>query len=534
MPPSRESFNADQETQLTRRARRMTASLWALGAMLAAALFVGGRIVPAGRPIIRIDGVDPACYYNTAHSMLFDRDFDLTNQYGRLWPLSPKFIYVHPQTHRPTSPFPIGYSILQIPFLSAGHLLTLAIYGESDGYSFLCKAAYFTGNIFYLCAGLTFCFWFLRAAAQAAGAETRRADWSAWLVVLAIVPGTAVGYYSFSAMPHVVAFAACSAFLYAWWCARDSASVARWALVGLAAGMVTLCRWQAAIFLVIPLVYEAGRLVRSPREFFCGSWPRWLVGRVLAAGVLAAVLVPQFVQWKIIYGSYFTIPQGRGFLKFPPVHLGQVLFSTHHGWFVWTPLTLLGSLGLLWGCWRRRRAAWVCGPVLAALTLQCLLVGCLRYNWHGHHSFSIRMLTSSIPFVALGLVMWFVLSGRWVRRLAVVLGAGCVIWSLIFALEFRLDLIPKDGRLTLGELVGDKIFLRSLWQRSQAASAARAALDEGKPRAAIETALRARARFGVSRDLLAVLAQAYQRLGQADKESAAREELQKLLDSRLY
>ncbi len=133
--------------------RILLASFWVLGLFLAVALIVGDRFAPAGRTIIKIEGLDAVCYYNTAHSILFDKDFDLTNQNLRFPPIPSRFIYTHPETGRPTSPFAIGYPLLQIPFLFAGHLLTSLAQGESDGYSYLCMAAWFLENIFYLSLG---------------------------------------------------------------------------------------------------------------------------------------------------------------------------------------------------------------------------------------------------------------------------------------------------------------------------------------------------------------------------------------------
>src|SRR5262245_50055288 len=56
--------------------------LWILGTgfLLAALLVVGDARSPAGRGIVKITGNDPPAYYGTAHSLLFDHDFDLSNE----------------------------------------------------------------------------------------------------------------------------------------------------------------------------------------------------------------------------------------------------------------------------------------------------------------------------------------------------------------------------------------------------------------------------------------------------------------------
>ena len=56
------------------------------GLGLAAALFALQRAPVGGRSIVKITGVDPVYYFATAHSLLFDRDYDLTNDFQSLDP----------------------------------------------------------------------------------------------------------------------------------------------------------------------------------------------------------------------------------------------------------------------------------------------------------------------------------------------------------------------------------------------------------------------------------------------------------------
>jgi len=39
------------------------------------------RIAPANRRLIKIRGEDPVAYFGMTHSILFDRDFDLRNEF---------------------------------------------------------------------------------------------------------------------------------------------------------------------------------------------------------------------------------------------------------------------------------------------------------------------------------------------------------------------------------------------------------------------------------------------------------------------
>ena len=110
------------------------------------------------------------------------------------------------------------------------------------------------------------------------------------------------------------------------------------------------------------------------------------------------VLLPQLLEWREVYGVWLTIPQGEGFLQFPPAFTLKVLFSSQNGWFVWTPVTAIGVVGLLVGL---RRCPMLFSGLLVALIAEIVLVGGVR-TWHGHW-FGLRYLTSLAALVAAGI-----------------------------------------------------------------------------------------------------------------------------------
>src|SRR5262245_6922664 len=74
-----------------------------VGLALATFLLVSNQFEPGGRRLIKIGGIDSVAYYGTAHSLLFDHDFDLTNQYATLKPVPTRFNAVRPETGLPGS-----------------------------------------------------------------------------------------------------------------------------------------------------------------------------------------------------------------------------------------------------------------------------------------------------------------------------------------------------------------------------------------------------------------------------------------------
>ena len=292
------------------------------------------------------------------------------------------------------------------------------------------------------------------------------------MIVFALWPSTTLASYTFAGMSHVADFMGCSVFLLSWWRTKDSDSTVSWLICGLSCGLMTLVRWQSAPFVSIPATYELMQFRQALRRD--GNWLR---SRLLGAVTTFIILITQFKEWHTIYGSYLVIPQGSGFLQFPPRDTFNVLFSSRHGWFVWTPVVTLGIGGLIY-CIRRQRLVSV--ALLIGIALQVLVCASMPTNWHGGGSFGIRMLTNCVPAVAVGVMLLALSTSR--KAVIVFSGFGlfCIVYSLLFAVQYRLDLIPKDDRLTVRELLVDKVGIKSAIARHQEYLGVRDSLEAGK------------------------------------------------------
>lgn len=403
-------------------------------------VFVLDSLAPGGRPVVKLGGIDPVYYFANAHSLLFDFDFDLSNQLDTLQ-LDPK-LRIFPghkgAQGRPGSPWAIGYSILSIPFLAVGSLVD-AVEGRSpDGYGPAALRFFYLANPVFVGVGLLFLVRFL----QRFGIPPPAAA----LVVLTIWFSTTLVYYTYTPIAHAATFLMACAFLLTWSCAKDGPALWVWGLLGFCGGLLFICRWQDGVFLLAPLLFE----IRQRPV----AWRKWLV-YVAAAGVPC---IPQIVQWHAVYGHYITMPYGRSFIVFPPYFIGKVLFSTNHGWFVWTPIAVIGLVGLL----VEIRRSW---PWILVIFLELAIIGSLPTGWSGGESFGMRTLTSCVPLVAMGVaILVSRLSGKWKVALVAVTTL-CGVYTTLFAIQFRLDLIPRFGRLTFSQIVTDKIFLYRAYQR---------------------------------------------------------------------
>ena len=166
-------------------------------------------------------------------------------------------------------------------------------------------------------------------------------------------------------------------------------------------------RLQAVAFALLPLIVGVVQIGRGT--------VRW---RAPVAGALAALLVftPQFLVWKILYGSFFKMPAGPGTRSWGP---GQgffdprspraldVLISADHGLLTWTPAVLLGLAGLFLVL--RKWPLFAAGGL--AVTTATVWVNGSMADWWGADAFGGRRFDVIVPFVAIQLfalvVLWY-------------------------------------------------------------------------------------------------------------------------------
>jgi hypothetical protein len=513
--------------------RRCHVIITGLGVLVVALLLVFDVTSPAGRPVLKISGNDSVGYFGTAHSLLFDFDFNLTNEYAILRPGERYHLMaIQSATGLPGSPWPIGYSLLQVPFLALGTFVDYLVHNPADGYSRYALTFYYLGNVVFMTIGLVCLFQFLYVftGSELPSVSEPQRLWICLVVALLFWPSTTLGYYTFSPMSHVAGFMAVTLMVRVWWRVKDRNWAWDWVLLGLCGGLTILCRWQNALLLLWPPLYDMLGWRSSALRRSSFNWP-WFRARLLFASVAVACLIPQFIQWKVIYGRYVIQPQGSQSLQFPPWFIPNLLFSTRHGWFTWTPVVVVCVIGLLYGCYRAKR---VFIPLTTVLFLEVVVVGSLPAAWDAGESFGMRYLTCTLSIPALGFA-WLVYhaSPRNLVALAIIV-AACTLYSIVFAVQYRLDLLPRRDWLTARELVHDKIFLKQAYERERQVRLAKTFLQENRSASAIDVLENAERRYGKSRVLLQVLIQAYRATGREQEAERVQQQLQALLNCRLY
>lgn len=174
---------------------------------------------------------------------------------------------------------------------------------------------------------------------------------------------------------HALTFFAASVFLSLYFVKKRP-----WFWLGVALGVMVLIRAQDVVYAVLLLPYiHKQNILKIISGFLLIFWP-------------------QLIAWKLASGSLLVSPYllHEGFNFFRP-HILEVLFDVRSGLFLWTPVTILGVIGLV------RSKKWL---MLLVFLLELYIVASWSTWWQGA-SYSGRMFVSSLPVLAFGIASVF-------------------------------------------------------------------------------------------------------------------------------
>ena len=348
-------------------------------------------------------GADGGGYFSYLHSIVFDRDLDMTDEYAAAAAEHVKVsgdVKSRTVTGLPPNQYPIGPAILSLPAY-----LVAAVVRPSGQPQFAppFTTAYTLASLFYGLLALALTFRLLRKLAFGLDASLA--------AVVGVVVGSPLLYYLLysPSYSHTFSAFAVTLFVYLWWTRRDRRTWRGWLLLGLVGGVMALVRWQDGPLMAITLL-------DVPRA-------RWRI-LLLAPGTLLG-FSPQLVVDKVIFGKW---QPGAPTVAFDPLpgHYLDVLFSSLHGLFVWSPL-LLAAVAGYW---------FVKDPVMRAafamcFVMQVLIIGSFVY-WYGGFSVGMRFFINLTPFFAVGLAA---LASRVRSAITWAAIAAAAAWSLLLVLS---------------------------------------------------------------------------------------------------
>lgn len=340
-------------------------------------------------PNLQIGG-DGYGYYSYLRSAFFDRDLDFENemrQFDEMYGAHTLESRLTP-TGKTGNPFAVGWSILYAPFFVLALALSkLGNFSDAfslPGYNFPFQFLISFGTVFYSLFGLGFLYGALRKIFQSS---------SSWLASFFVLFASPLIFYIIyePSMSHGVSFFSLS-FLFYWSLKvyyEEKNDKKNAIVLGALLGISLLIRWQNLIFILIPI------LVLSRKRAKISDFLAFLIP-------IAAASFLQIIFFKILYGSFFIIPQGSGFLTFD-FKIFQFLFSGYHGLFFWHPIFLFGLTGLILSYQRDKFLFYALSIPLVGQ----ILINSGLSDWFGGSSFGSRRMIGSLFIFAYGLAFLF-------------------------------------------------------------------------------------------------------------------------------
>ena len=346
---------------------------------------------------------DVAGYYAYLPSIFIHDDlatFDSMSEYG-VWAASDINLQRYglsyqPETGRYCNKYPIGVAVMQLPFFIAVHQYAkINPRVDATGYSTPYHKAIAFGNLIYVLIGLLFLGLLLRNF------------FPIWLcIVVLMIPffGPNLYYYAIfeTGMSHTYLF-----FLYA---------VCLWATmkfftypkaifaitIGLCLGLAAVCRPTDILLAVFPLLWPVSEKYQDRWDFFRKNHKYLLIAfAAFAFPILLQMIYWQYATGKLLFFSY----EGEGFLFSDPAIISG-LFSYQKGWFVYTPMALLGFIGAIaWsfssrGPLKDKKSYLIAFFIYYALSFYILFSW---WMWHYGGSFGARVFVQSYALMALPL-----------------------------------------------------------------------------------------------------------------------------------
>ncbi|MDX1412746.1 MAG: hypothetical protein R3293_01060 [Candidatus Promineifilaceae bacterium] len=383
---------------------------------------------------------DAVSYYIYARSVVFDRDLDFENDYQLSFPTagehfaSKRLDQVTTATGRVANLFAVGAASIWLPWLAVLKALEPVFF---PGQTMTGYENYYVTSLATLSAlwGLL-AFWIALRLAQ--GIVDKPMALAATITLFFTSP---LLYYQFREpmYAHATSALVVALCVYVWSKQHDRLVATHKALLlGGLIGLAGLVRWQNLSYLLLPLTSIIILLWKLPghkrRESFAPAifYILW----VIVAAV--AVFLLQMSVWKVIYGSFITIPQGSAFFDLRAPFLDSLLLSSFRGVLTWMPIFLFAFAGLIVLSGRKQQL----GIPLLVMLIAALYINGSTRDWFAGGGYGPRRLSGTLAILVVGYAAFLDwLPARIRRQSAVILGVLLALhqWVLLrFGLPERI------------------------------------------------------------------------------------------------
>jgi hypothetical protein len=316
----------------------------------------------------------------------------------------------------------MGLAYLYAPFFFLADLITPYTNYPANGFSEPYKICLLISSLVYLIVGLYYTRKIIRSIYSS--------DILNAIVILSLGLGTNLLAYSssFAPMPHVYNFAIIAIFIHHTIQWHENQIFKHILFLGLSLGIITIVRPTNGLIALFFLAFqiESKTSLKHKYELIKTNFFKLF----LIVPIVFLCWVPQFLYWKFVTGSYtyYSFGDERFFFDNPKIWLG--LFSFRKGWFIYTPLMLFASVGILF--LRNQWSSFKWG-ISIFYVLNLFIVFSWWCWWYGG-SFGQRSMIDSYALMAIPLsafIFWVLQKGRLIKSIFAVL-LGFFIWLNIF------------------------------------------------------------------------------------------------------
>jgi hypothetical protein len=280
----------------------------------------------------------------------------------------------------------------------------------------------------------------------------RRLGWSEGIVAAAVAAtfwGGPLLFYSLVGMTHAPTFALASLLALLLVRQREGARRQRFLAAlsaGLALGLATLVRYGAVGLLPAAVLAVLSGESGDPDG---GRSHRARFGALVALGTLGAGFVLPLLflplYWHAASGSWSPTGYG-GAWRLTLASPWNVLFSPHHGLFVFHPALLVAALGLGWAAVAeiRRREVGM-GTVAGLAFLGISVLHGWWSEWANVGGYGQRFLIDALPFLGFGFARVFGAPSRQGKRIAGIAAGIAIAFGYLLFLTAVAGLVPPPA-----------------------------------------------------------------------------------------
>ncbi len=335
--------------------------------------------------------------------------------------------------------YPAGMAILMAPFFFIGYGLAFILGYPLDGFSAPYDIMISVGNLVYVIIGIVY----LRKVLLHFFSSKITI-----IVLLSVVIGTNFLYMATTGAgnSHVPLFTLHAVALYLTIQWHLVPSVKNSLKFGAVIGLMIIARPTEILFLVIPVFWG----VKSFKGFF-QKYYELITNKTLSLLFFSIVIIAigciQLFYWKTITGKWLFYSYdnaGEGFNFLSP-YLKDFLFSYRKGWYLYTPIMLLATIGLFFTLFKKYKFGI---SLLLFVVLNVWVLSSWSCWWYAG-SYSQRSVVQSYPemAIALGALLTYTYDRIWLRRISHVLVVAMIFLNLFQTWQFD-ERIIDGSRMT--------------------------------------------------------------------------------------